>query len=127
MLQVCLAGGSYVVDVNVHSYWNPSGRCDECQEGPEPGCCDETEVRPADDPCPITAVCDTIIFYCAVPLGDHICAPTSGLYSKLYNPNANSLDFDAEGTLIGTELPLIIEGDEPWRVSNIFAQSIIST
>ena len=46
-------GGSYRVEVSIHTYNNPSGRCDECQPGPDPGCCDETSIRLADTPCPL--------------------------------------------------------------------------
>ena len=124
--QVCLASGSYIVEVNVHNYQNPSGRCAECQwpwPGRSPGCCDEDFIRPASQGCPGTgpmaAVCDPFITYCSVPLGDPTCNPnTEGSMSAFFRPDTNSIDFDAEGSLLGTELPLTIEGDEPWRVSN---------
>ena len=120
-LQVCLASGSYIVEVNVHNYQNPSGRCEDCQEGndPGPGCCDEEGVRPLTESCPV--VCDTLIAYCSLPLGNVniTCDPgADGNSSRFFTYDSNSIDFDAEGTLLGTDLPLIIEGDEPWNVRN---------
>ena len=112
------------MEVNVHNYQNPSGRCDGCQEGNIPGCCDEDFVRSVNDGCliagPMAAVCDPFVAYCSVPLGAPTCDPgasTDGDFSLLFRNNTNSIDFDAEGSLLGTELPLIIEGDEPWNVS----------
>ena len=132
--QACLASGSYIVEVNVHNYVNPTGRCDGCQAGNDPGCCDENDVRPASDGCPTTApmaaVCDPFIAYCSVPLGDPTCDPrarTDGNFSRLFRSDSNGIDFDAEGSLLGTELPLIIEGDEPWRVSNNYIHSTNET
>ena len=85
-LQVCLVSGSYIVEVNVHNYQNPSGRCDGCQAGndPGPGCCDEDFVRPLNQACPSSGpdvICDTFIAYCSVPHGDPTCDPiTEGSY-----------------------------------------------
>ena len=111
------------MEVNVHNYVNPVGRCDGCQAGNNPGCCDEDFVRPASQGCPSTgpaaAVCDPFIAYCSVPLGDPTCDPnTEGSTSAFFRSDTNSIDFDAEGSLIGRELPLIIAGDEPWNVSS---------
>ena len=106
------------MEVNVHSYQNPSGRCAECQDGAEPGCCDETVVRPANETCPSTSACDTLIAYCDVPLGDPPCMPEMGDYSPNFRPNSSTtIDFDAEGTLLGLDQPLTVEQDEPWIVS----------
>ena len=54
-----------MVEVRVHSYRNPSGRCDRCRVdgNPVPGCCDEPGViRPTTSRCPQT--CDTGFAYC---------------------------------------------------------------
>ena len=113
------------MEVNVHNYINPSGRCDGCQAGNDPGCCDEDFVRPANQGCPSTgsgaAVCDPFIAYCSVPLGDPPCDPnTEGMFSVLSVEDTNIIDFDARGDFLGTDLPLTVEGEESWSVSAIY-------
>ena len=83
------------MEVNVHNYVNPVGRCDGCQAGNNPGCCDEDFVRPASQGCPSTgpaaAVCDPFIAYCSVPLGDPTCDPnTEGSTSAFFRSDTNS-------------------------------------
>lgn len=102
------------MEVTVHSYHNPTGRCGECQPGPEPGCCDETQVRPAGEACPSTSVCDTLIGYCTTPVGD-VCEVF--FFSKYYQPDGNELDFDSAGSLLGSNSTIIVQREEPWNVS----------
>ena len=56
------------LEVTVHSYLNPTGRCDECREdnNPDPGCCDESTIRPRDETCPIQ--CDPAMTICFRPV-----------------------------------------------------------
>ena len=123
--QACLASGSYIVEMNVHNYQNPSGRCDGCQTGNDPGCCDEDFIRPANQGCPSTgsgaAVCDPFTTHCSVPLGNPPCDPnTEGIFSVIHIKDTNFVDFDARGDFFGIQLPLIVEGEEPWNVSVIY-------
>ena len=87
------------MEVNVHNYVNPVGRCDGCQASndPGPGCCDEDGVRPANQGCPSSSVCDSFIAYCSVPLGDPICDP---------NSNEGSFTHISDVTLIALTLML---------------------
>ena len=112
--------GSYIVEVNVHSYHNPSGRCAECQDGPEPGCCDETFVRPLDQACPNTSLCDPIMLALYAPP----IRGTSGFVStgdaamtvaipESFRVNANSIDFDSDQV---ADFNHVIEREEPWNV-----------
>ena len=61
IVQIGCCYGAYVVEVTLHSYSNPSGRCDQCQDGSEPGCCDEPFIRPAGQACPSNSTCDPFI------------------------------------------------------------------
>ena len=101
-----------------------SGRCDGCQTGNDPGCCDEDFVRPANQGCstgPVAAVCDPFTTHCSVPLGNPPCDPnTEGIFSVIHIKDTNFVDFDARGDFFGIQLPLIVEGEEPWNVSVIY-------
>ena len=116
-VQAGIATGSYIVEVNVHNYQNPTGRCDECQPGPVPGCCDETVVRPAIEACPSSSACDTFMSYCDVPLGDPACEPE--MNTDYYRSDRNSINFDTEGPLLGSDFPVMVERNEPWTVSSL--------
>ena len=65
--------GEYEVEVRVHSYLNPTGRCDECREdnNPDPGCCDESTIRPIDETCPVVR-CDTTMIICSRPVNSTV-------------------------------------------------------
>ena len=103
------------MEVNIHNYANPTGRCDECQEGRDPGCCDEDDIRPPNIGCPSTSVCDPFIAFCAVPLGDPACEPMT--FTTFFRTDSNSIDFDSEGSLLGLDLPVVLERNEAWAVS----------
>ena len=108
--------GSYRVEVGIHTYDNPTGRCDECQQGPDPGCCDETSTRPADQQCPTSPTCDTFFRYrhCDKDNGN-ACEGVQPTFS-LFGPDTNSVDFDNRNFNIN---PVIVEENEPWNVSNL--------
>ena len=104
------------MEVTVHSYRNPTGRCDGCQDGPDPGCCDETDVRPANEACPVDSLigCDTLLGACIRPIGSD-CDFT---FANFIGFNTNSYDFDSE---LGTDNPSwTVERDEPWNVSLVY-------
>lgn len=98
------------MEITLHSYSNPTGRCDECQEGPEPGCCDETFIRPAGQACPSTSACDTAIQHCVQHAEGTMCDSFT-----FYEPDSNSLNLDT--SVHGLDNPVIVRGDEPWDVS----------
>ena len=101
-----------MVEVTLHSYSNPTGRCDECQDGPEPGCCDEFFVRPAGQACPMSSACDTIIQHCVREDTGLMC--DSFTY---YSGDTNSLDID--NSVHSLDNPVIVRGEEPWDVSYV--------
>ena len=117
LVQLSDVSGSYVMEVSVHSYRNPTGRCDECQPGPDPGCCDETSVRPANEECPENSTCDPFLAYCTRPIGG-ICSTDDILLSNMFFLNTNNVNFDLAGSLFGLDNPLVVERNEPWSVSN---------
>jgi hypothetical protein len=96
--------------VTLHSYSNPNGRCDKCQEGPEPGCCDETFIREADQACPITSACDTLIQHCVEHANGTMCDTFT-----FYSLDTNSLD--VESSSHNLDNPVTVMGEEPWNVS----------
>ena len=86
------------MEVRAHSYLNPTGRCDECQEdnNPDPGCCDESTIRPRDETCPVR--CDTTMNICLRSVGSTVeltgvTCPTSNINGTGLFLNTNSLDF----------------------------------
>ena len=106
------------MEVTVHSYLNdPAGRCAECQPGPEAGCCDEDFVRPANETCPSTAICDPIIAYCDRLPGGTCEEPQT--FTAFYIIDRSERDFIAQNSFLGTPLPLILSRDEPWNVSKL--------
>lgn len=113
--------GQTQVEVTVHSYLNPTGRCDECRiaNNSNPGCCDEDIVRPLNETCPADSICDPVIAYCSRPLGSTNC---SLVVPDLFVINSNSVNFDSASlpVLFGLTNPpvLLFEENEPWAVSN---------
>ena len=101
--------GSYRVMVSPHTYDNPTGRCDKCQPGPYPGCCDEPTVRPADQQCPTSLTCDPVFSYRYCDIGNNC----EGVQSALFLSDSNSVVFDPD--IAG---PVILEKNEPWNVSD---------
>ena len=105
------------MQITVHSYLNdPAGRCAECQPGPEAGCCDEDFVRPANETCPFTAVCDPIMAYCIRLIGG-ACVPH---FTPLFIINGSSFDFDAR-SFLGRSNTITFGSDAPWNVSYLGA------
>ena len=112
--------GSYRVEVSIHTYDNPTGRCDECQPGPDPGCCDETSVRPADEPCSISSTCDPIFGYkhCGIDTRNNgYCEGVESTNSK-FTINTNSVDFNSTWLDFELDNPVIVEESAPWNVSD---------
>ena len=118
LFQLSDVSGSYVMEVSINSYRNPTGRCDECQPGPDPGCCDETSIRPEGDECPENSTCDPFLAYCTSPIGN-ICPTENFLFSPRFFSNTNNVNFDLAGSLFGMDNPLVVERNEPWSVSDI--------
>ena len=111
--------GSYRVEVTVSTYRNPSGRCDECQPGLDPGCCDETSIRPADQQCPSSPTCDPIFNhrYCDIDTAN-ACEGAESTFSRNFAFDANIINVD-------TNFPLIVEKNEPWNVSDLLCVDVI--
>ena len=111
-----------MVEVRVHSYRNPSGRCDECREdgNPDPGCCDEPGViRPTTSRCPQT--CDTAFTYCIRLSGQtQECHLDNAEYSYRYETNTNNLNFGDD--ILGIPNPIEESDVEAWRVSIFIGQ-----
>ena len=117
--------GLYKLEVHIHSYDNPSGRCPGCIErlNTEPGCCDLYSDL---DSCMGDDKCDTYFIYAVGTLdssqpGDN--CSSSELQSNqstrqvsLHNEDDRYLDFSNK-TVLGLSNPLILHGvDDAWRV-----------
>ena len=104
--------GSYIAEVRTHAYDNPSGRCDGCQPGLDPGCCDETTVRPADEQCPDSPpTCDPLFRfrYCDVD--------TANACDEVESTFSSSFAINSSRVIVNTNFPVIVEKSEPWNVS----------
>ena len=114
-----------MVEVRVHSYRNPSGRCDECRvDGNlDPGCCDEPGViRPIAMECP--QMCDTGIVYCIRPSGQtQECQLNQAVPSRFFLRNTNNLNFGDD--ILGLPNPIEEFDVEAWRVSIFIEQKIL--
>lgn len=104
------------VEVKVHSYRNPSSRCDECRspDNLDPRCCDETSLRPLGDVCPVT--CDTAMGVCVRPLGSTGITCLQMSLGLVFFQQTNSLDF-ADDFFRFTN-PWILQSNGVWRVSD---------
>ena len=111
IVQIGCCYGAYVVEVTLHSYSNPSGRCDQCQDGSEPGCCDEPFVRPAGQACPSNSTCDSFIRHCVEHVEGTMCDNFSFFY-----PDTNSRNLDNSDDALDN--PVTVQGEEPWEVSH---------
>ena len=121
--------GENEVVVRAHSYLNPTGRCDECREdnNPDPGCCDESTIRPIDETCPAAESCDTSMIICFRPVGSTIeltgvsCQNTNlNITGTTFISNTNSLDFSVgEDSFFGNPNPLVRFSSRAWEVSNL--------
>ena len=112
-----------MVEVRVHSYSNPSGRCDGCRvDGiPVPGCCDERFIRTTSR-CPQTNTCDTGIAYCIRSSGQtQECQLNQAVPSELFVSNTNNFNF-GDGDDIGLPNPIEEFDVEAWRVSIFIGQ-----
>ena len=114
ILQAHSGSGSYIVDVTLHTYRNPSGRCQQCQSGPDVGCCDETFVRPLFQSCNASA-CDPIILYCNTEYIGGDCGSLSA--STFYTRDASFLDLSGSSSIFDGDNTVTIQSDNPWRVS----------
>ena len=99
-----------MVEVTLHSYSNPTGRCDQCQSGLQPGCCDESFVRSSYQSCPSYRACDTIVSHCI----GHADGPVCDAFT-FYSPDTNSLTIDY--SIHSADNPVTVRGEEPWNVS----------
>ena len=113
------------MEITVHSYLNPTGRCDECQEdnNTDPGCCDESTIRSIDETCPASESCDTGMITCfavdsTVELTGVSCQNEilNIAGTQLYR-DTNSLDFSLLSTFFGRVNPLVLTSDQAWVVS----------
>ena len=109
--------GDYEVVVRVHSFSNPSGRCDECrssEDDPRPLCCGATSFTSS---CP-NATCDTSIDYCFRPLGLGQTGPDCPF--GLFQPTRFSFDtnnFTFRDDFFGFPNPRTFTNDRAWMVS----------
>ena len=118
--------GEYELEVRAHSYLNPTGRCDECRvdNNPDPGCCDESTIRPIDETCP-AASCDTSMIICFRTVGSTIeltgisCQNTNlNKNGTIFYFNINSLDF-SQVSFFELDNPLVLSSPGAWEVSNL--------
>ena len=108
-----------MVEVRVHSYRNPSGRCDECRVdgNPDPGCCDEPGViRPIAMECPQSMTCDTAFGYCIRPSGEtQECQLQQAVRSTRVTVDDNDRNFGDD--FLGLPNPIEESDNEAWSVS----------
>lgn len=128
-MQVGLVSGSYVVEVRVHSYSNPSGRYDKnVGNSAYMACCDETSLTPPGEACPIDQ-CDTTMVICTRALGARRlkCEADEMLpEGSEVRLNKNSFSFGAnESDFFGYSNPIVITGTSAWKVRKIRAISYI--
>ena len=111
--------GEYEVDVRLHSYLNPTGRCDECRvdrNSDRPGCCDEERDR---DMCSVQETCDTSADFCIRPLRsiDTSCAANQKrVNGTTIEINTNNLDFERSGDFFGLHNTIPLFGIGSWMV-----------
>ena len=111
--------GAFEVEVTVHSYLNPTGRCDECREdnNPDiPGCCDESTITPLNETCPVA--CDPTTIVCIRPVrstGVHCQLENQQLGAHLFR-DTNILNFQFI-TFFGMPNPRPVTSVEAWEVS----------
>ena len=107
----------YIVNVTVHSYSNPTGRCVACGGATTalPGCCDVLFSVPLNQRCPIDFnTCDTALHYCFQAMG------LTGDCPLMLAPRVliNRREFDFDDTFFGLDNPVVIrERNGPWQVS----------
>ena len=110
--------GSYLAEVRVHSYRNPSGRCDGCRVAGAtiPGCCDEIPIRPITETCP--ALCDTSLDYCIRSLRDTsgVCPPDQTVLGQAFGGDRNSFNFRGD-SFFGLPNPIVEFDTQAWRAS----------
>ena len=116
--------GEYEVEVRVHSYHNPTGRCDECQEdhsnSDRPGCCDEERDL---DVCSLQETCDTSADLCIRPLGSTAtsCSDEEIINGTLQVSDTNYLDFESFSGFFGLLNPISATVIGPWIVRKLYA------
>ena len=119
--QIHDVSGRYVVEVTFQSYRNPTGRCVNCPDTSNRGCCNENSIRQQDQTCSGSSTCDTGIGYCIRPLGATrtSCSPQqTTITSRFVRLNTNTFDFSngLNSNFIAAN-PVTIERNESWRVS----------
>ena len=119
--QIHDVSGRYVVEVTFQSYRNPTGKCVNCPDTSNRGCCDENFIRQQDQTCSGSSTCDTGIGYCIRPLGatQTSCPPQQAtIISRFFHLNTNTFDFsNGQNSNIIPANPVTIASNEPWRVS----------
>ena len=111
--------GEYEVEVRVHSYHNPTGRCDECQEdhsnSDRPGCCDEERDI---NTCSLQETCDTSVGLCIRPLGSTGTNCAGIVNGTTIEYDTNYLDFESSPELkfFGLSNPILMVNRRPWMV-----------
>ena len=132
MLMLChfqvdhlVVSGDYEVVVGVHSFSNPSGRCEECHSPADTRlrCCDATSFTPS---CP-NSTCDTTIDYCFRPLGQLGLDCPLGLFQpSSFSPDTNNFTFS--DLFFGFPNPRTFTSVEAWMVigssANTFSASL---
>jgi hypothetical protein len=115
----------YEVEVTIHTYQNPTGRCDECRRPgfSNPGCCDEAFIRPPNLPCETTTdTCDTTVDYCIRELRSTAadCSAGQTVLSTFAFPETNRYEYMStlSPSFFGVDNPLLVIGhNKSWTVS----------
>ena len=115
------------MEVRAHSYLNPTGRCDECRvdNNPDPGCCDESTIRPIDETCPVGGLvgCDTSIDICFRQINSTVelsCESPNTLIGTTFYFNTNSRNFSlGPSGFFGLANPLVHFSFGAWMVSTL--------
>ena len=103
----------YEVEVTIHSFDNPTGRCSGCRErgNPHPGCCDESFIRHISQACPMsTDTCDPSVDYCIKAFGSTSaeCPDSNVVLSEFAVEETNSYSISQQSDFFGLENPLLI-------------------
>ena len=107
LIQVDDVIGAYEVDVRVHSYHNPTGRCNECRvdrNSDRPGCCDEERDL---DVCSARETCDTFANLCIRPLESTVTSCAVTISGRTLMFNTNYIDFESLSDFFGLPNPLL--------------------
>lgn len=123
-----LVCGEYTLDVRLLSYSN-DGRCAQCREDEDIGCCDDYESSSCGTPGRSSSQCETYFQYCIVPTSTNTplsfnrnSRPISCDYIETPFSTINGAPINfLQDTVLGLSNPLILSGtSSAWMVTTMY-------